>query len=96
VRNHVIHQPAGQITNPNSEMQEVARNFSIQLRGSAYWDLDTVHPMLAGLCIFILVEHKRTDLQRKLRTKLMDRLLNIIECVHPMTVSNICTDVHIF
>ncbi|XP_036677285.2 uncharacterized protein [Drosophila suzukii] len=67
-------------------IKQVARNFSIQLRGSAYWDLDTVHPMLAGLCIFILVEHKRTDLQRKLRTKLMDRLLNIIECVHPMTV----------
>ncbi|XP_037726869.1 uncharacterized protein LOC119557931 [Drosophila subpulchrella] len=67
-------------------IKQVARNFSIQLRGSAFWDLDTVHPMLAGLCIFILVEHKGTDLERKLRTKLMNRFLNVIECVHPMTV----------
>ncbi|XP_050746373.1 uncharacterized protein LOC127012484 [Drosophila biarmipes] len=67
-------------------IKQVSRNFGMHLRGSAYWDLDKVHVMLAGLCLLILVEHKSTDLERKLRTKLMNRLLNVIECVHPMTV----------
>ncbi|XP_070074969.1 uncharacterized protein [Drosophila takahashii] len=67
-------------------IKQIARNYTIFLRGADFWELDRVHPMLAALSILILVEYKRTDVDRSLRTKLMNRFLDRIECVQPMTV----------
>ncbi|KAH8368194.1 hypothetical protein KR084_008315 [Drosophila pseudotakahashii] len=67
-------------------IKQIARNYTIFLRGAHFWELDRVHPMFAALSILILVEYKRTDLERSLRTKLMNRFLDRIECVQPIPV----------
>lgn len=76
------------ITNSCLTFQQISRNFRKVLKGINHWEMDRVHPILAGLSILILMDEEKVDVHRKLRCRFMERFLHFIDCIYPMSVSN--------
>ncbi|XP_032308546.1 uncharacterized protein LOC116655179 isoform X1 [Drosophila ananassae] len=65
---------------------QISQNFRKVLKGINHWEMDRVHPILAGLSILILMDEEEVDVHRKLRCRFMERFLNFIDCIYPMSV----------
>ncbi|KAH8420607.1 hypothetical protein KR009_012104 [Drosophila setifemur] len=67
-------------------VKEVTQNFQGLLKGIRHWEYEQVHPVVAELCLLLLVEEAGVDVDRKKRCSLLFRFLQFIDSVEPMRV----------